>query len=333
VGGPVRSEFAAKKSNRTATLLESPERSEAIAVAHSGALPPFSLYFRSRARVADPTLGTPLLIPHPELAPMPSPLSNRRRKAIASLARRRHRRRHDQTIIEGRRALDAALDGDAPLVDCVITHEALDDPEIQSLLDRLTVPVYVTDADTMADLTDVTTPQGLVAVVERRLVDPDAFPDRLGPDATLLLLDGVQDPGNVGTLLRTAAWFGAEAVAAGPGTAGLYGPKVMRAATGGHWSLSLTRPDAPGPFLDRLRRAGWTLYGADLQGVRADAWTPERPSVLALGSEAHGLSPAVLDRLNTPVAIPGAPRRPAAESLNVAVAGGILVYEWMGTQL
>jgi TrmH family RNA methyltransferase len=261
---------------------------------------------------------------------MPEPLSNRRRKAIASLTRRRHRRRHDQTLIEGRRALDAALDGGAPLVDCVVTPDALDDPEVQALLERLSVPVFVTDADTMAHLTDVATPQGLVATVERRLVDPGTLPDALGPDATLLLLDGVQDPGNVGTLLRTAAWFGADVVAAGPGTAGLYGPKVMRAATGGHWALRLTRTDAPGPLLDRLRRSGWALYGADLQGVRADAWTPERPSALVLGSEAHGLSPAVLDRLDTPVAIPGAAHRPSAESLNVAVAGGILVYEWMG---
>jgi TrmH family RNA methyltransferase len=261
---------------------------------------------------------------------MPDPLPNRRRKAIASLTRRRHRRRHDQTLIEGRRALDAALDGEAPLVDCVVTREALNDPAVQTLIERLTVPVYVTDPDTMQTLTDVATPQGLVAVVERRLVPPDALPDRLGPAATLLLLDGVQDPGNVGTLLRTAAWFGADAVGAGPGTAGLYGPKVMRAAAGGHWALHLTRTDAPGPLLDRLRRSGWRLYGADLQGVRADAWTPERPSVLVLGSEAHGLSPAVLDRLDAPVSLPGAPHRPSAESLNVAVAGGILVYEWMG---
>jgi TrmH family RNA methyltransferase len=262
---------------------------------------------------------------------MPDSLSNRRRKAIASLTRRRHRRRHDQTIVEGRRAIEAALDGEAPLVDCVVTDEALDAPEIQRLLDRMPVPVFVTDADTMAHLTDVATPQGIVAVVERRLAAPDTLPERLGPDATLLLLDGVQDPGNVGTLLRTAAWFGAGAVAAGPGTAGLYGPKVMRAATGGHWALQLTRTDAPGALLDRLRRAGWSLYGADLQGTRADAWTPNRPSALALGSEAHGLSPAVLDRLDTTVAIPGAPRRPAAESLNVSVAGGILVYEWLGS--
>ena len=261
---------------------------------------------------------------------MPDPLSNRRRKAIAALTRRRGRRQHNQTLIEGPRALASALDAGAPLVDCVVTKAALDDPEVQSLLDRLSVPVSVTDAETMETLTDVQTPQGIVAVVERRLMEPDDLLPQLEAEPTLLLLDGVQDPGNVGTLVRTAAWFGASGVVAGPGTAGLYGPKVMRAATGGHWSLALARTEAPGPLLDRLRRTGWGLYGADLQGVQADEWTPRRPSALVLGSEAHGLSPAVLDRLDTPVSIPGAPHRPAAESLNVAVAGGILIYEWMG---
>lgn len=261
---------------------------------------------------------------------MPPSLSNRRRKAIAALTRRRGRRRHDRTLIEGPRALRAALDAEAPLVEVVVTSDALDDPPVQELLERLSVPVYQTNPDTMATLTDVETPQGLVAVAERRLHDPATVPERLGDTGTVLVLDGVQDPGNVGTLLRTAAWFGAQAVVAGPGTAGLHGPKVMRAGAGSHWALDLARTDTLGPCLDRLRRHGVALYGADLQGTRADAWSPDRPSALVLGSEAHGLSAVVLDRLDLTVSLPGAPDRPAAESLNVAVAGGILLYEWLG---
>lgn len=261
---------------------------------------------------------------------MPSPLPNRRRKTIASLTRRRHRRRHNQTLIEGPRALDAALAAQAPLVECVVTYDAQEDPNIVQLLGRMDIPTYVTDVETMDHLTDVASPQGIVAVVERLLFDSETLLDRLAPDATVLVLDGVQDPGNVGTLLRTGAWFGVDAVVAAPNTAGLYGPKVMRAAAGGHWAVQLSRTNAPGDLLDRLRRTGWSLYGADLEGLPARAWSPSRPSALAMGSEAHGLSPAVLDRLDTPVALPGAAHRPSAESLNVAVAGGILVYEWMG---
>ena len=261
---------------------------------------------------------------------MPASLSTRRRKAIATLIRRRGRRRHDQTLIEGPRALRSALDAEAPLVEVVVTAEALGTPDVQRLLDRVSVPVVKTDADTLAALADVATPQGLVAVAERRLEAPDVVPERLGDTGTALLLDGVQDPGNVGTLLRAAAWFGVGAVVAGPGTAGLYGPKVMRAAAGAHWALSLSRTDALGPLLDALRRRGAALYGADLEGVEARTWRPERPSALALGSEAHGLSAAVLDRLDATVVLRGAPNRPSAESLNVAVAGGILLYEWLG---
>jgi TrmH family RNA methyltransferase len=261
---------------------------------------------------------------------MPVPLSNRRRKAIAALRRRRGRQRRNQTLIEGPRALRSALDADAPLVSVVVTPGAQATPEGRALLARVTAPVYQTDADTLASLADVDTPQGLVAVAERRLRAPEDLPDRLGDAGTVLLLDGVQDPGNVGTLLRTAAWFGADAVVAGPGTAGLYGPKVMRAAAGGHWALALSRAEALGPLLDALRRRGASLYGADLQGIEARSWQPARPSALALGSEAHGLSAAVLDRLDAAVVLRGAPHRPAAESLNVAVAGGILLYEWLG---
>jgi TrmH family RNA methyltransferase len=261
---------------------------------------------------------------------MPKPLSNRRRKAIAALTRRRTRKRRGRTLIEGPRALRAALDADSPLVDGVATGDALASPEGQTLLQRLSVPVFETDADTMIHLADAASPQGLIAVAEQRLVDPEAVPERLDETGTALLLDGVQDPGNVGTLLRTAAWFGAEAVVAGPGTAGLYGPKVMRAAAGGHWALTLGRTDDLGALLDSFRRHGAALYGADLHGVEAHTWTPERPSALVLGSEAHGLSAAVLNRLDTTVALHGAPNRPAAESLNVAVAGGILLYEWLG---
>ncbi len=261
---------------------------------------------------------------------MPTPLSNRRRKAIAALSRRRGRQHHDQTLIEGPRALRSALDAHAPLVSVVVTTDVLSDSEVQTLLDRVPVPVYETDADTMTALSDVATPQGLVAVAERRLQAPGSMPERLGDAGTVLLLDGVQDPGNVGTLLRTAAWFGASAVVAGPGTAGLYGPKVMRAAAGSHWALPLARTDDLGPLLDRFRRQGAALYGADLQGIGARAWRPTRPSALALGSEAHGLSAAVLNRLDTTVSLRGVSNRPAAESLNVAVAGGILLYEWLG---
>lgn len=256
------------------------------------------------------------------------PLSNRRRKDIASLQRRKYRARHGQTIVEGTRAVLSAIEAGAPVTDIVLTRDMATRSEMARPLGTLAgeIPIWVADDSDMADVSGVDSPQGVLAVVERRYVDIDRI---VSGDLTLLALDGVQDPGNVGTIIRTAAWFGVSAIIAGPGTAGLFGPKVMRAAMGGHWDLSLARTNALGEALDTCRQRGFPIYGADLYGTGAGQWAPRHPSVLVLGSEAHGLSAAVLDRLDEPVAIPGAPNRRGAESLNVAIASGILVYEWM----
>lgn len=261
---------------------------------------------------------------------MDAHLSNRRRKEIDALTRRSARKEMGQTLVEGVRSLDAALEAGAPLVDLVVAESARTDPAVQALCDRAGVPVYVVPDQALAKLSDVHTSQGILGVVGTRYTDEDALFDTVASTATMLALDGVQDPGNVGAILRTAAWFGVEHVVAGPGTAGLYGPKVMRAAMGGHWDLQLTRSADLGALLARLRRVGVRLYGADLYGTRASDWQPERPSALVLGSEAHGLSAAVQAAIDEPIAIPGAPHRAGAESLNVAVAAGILIYEWTG---
>lgn len=255
-------------------------------------------------------------------------LSNRRRKEINALTRRKARKAQGQTLIEGLRAVEAALAAEAPLVELIVAETARYDPPVQALCERAAVPVYVLPAQEVDRLSDVQTSQGVLGVVETRYLPEAELVDTLESASHLLALDGVQDPGNVGTILRTAAWFGAAGVIAGPGTAGLYGPKVMRAAMGGHWDLRLTRTNALGALLRQLRRTGVRLYGADMQGTPAGAWKPAAPSVLVLGSEAHGLSAAVYDAIDEPVALPGAPHRRGTESLNVAVAAGILIYEW-----
>ncbi len=256
---------------------------------------------------------------------MPS-LSNRRRTAIGKLTQAKHRRRQGQMLVEGVRAVEAAVAAGAPLTEILVTAEAAADPRVARFLERAAAPAHVLSPDALAVLSDVQTSQGVLAVARI-----EAAPEeRLRAAQTLLVLDGVQDPGNVGTLLRTAAWFGVEAVAAGRGTAGLHGPKVVRAAMGAHWDLALARTPDAGALLDRLRAAGFACYGADLDGTPAGTWAPRRPSALVVGSEAHGLSTAVQGRLDGHVALHGAPTRRGTESLNVAVAGGILLYEWMG---
>jgi len=253
-------------------------------------------------------------------------MNERRRKEIASLTHRKYRERLGQVCVEGLRAVASAVVAGAPLMDIVVTPEARAQPRVQVLLAQTTAPVTEMKASDLARISEVQASQGILAVAQAVLVPPET----LHTLQTLVVLDGVQDPGNVGTVLRTAAWFGAEAVLAGPGTADFFNPKVVRASMGGLWDVRLAQtPNLPA-FLTDLRAAGWALYGADLEGQDARTWTPRRPSALLLGSEAHGLHPEVHALLHARIAVAGTPTRRGAESLNVAVAGGILLYQWLG---
>ena len=256
----------------------------------------------------------------------PGTLTRRRRQEIASLARKKYRERRGELLVEGVRSVGAAVDGGAALVEVVVSADVRHDERVRALLERADVPVHEVTAGEMAALSDVQASQGVLAVARiRRTSEAE-----LAGCATVLVLDGVQDPGNVGAVLRTAAWFGADAALAGPGTADFFGPKVVRAAMGGLWDVRLAQTSDLPEALRRLRTSGFRLYGADLGGTSARAWEPEAPSVLVLGSEAHGLSADVRPLLDERVSIRGAADRRGAESLNVAVAAGILMYRWLG---
>ena len=253
-------------------------------------------------------------------------MTNRRLKEIASLAHRKYRVRMGEFCVEGVRSVAAALEAGAPLVEVLVAEEAYAEARVQAMLAGATVPVHVRPTRDLARLSDVKTSQGVLAVARTALV-PEAS---LHTHITVLVLDGVQDPGNVGTSLRSAAWFGADAVLASDQTADFFNPKSVRAAMGGLWDLRLARTDDLPAALTGLRQSGFALYGAALDGVDARTFAPCRPSVLVLGSEAHGLTPAVGALLDAQLTIAGAPMRRGVESLNVAVAAGILLHAWLG---
>jgi TrmH family RNA methyltransferase len=265
---------------------------------------------------------------------MPS-LTRQHLKDLAGLARSKGRRALGRFLVEGVRAAEAAVAAGAPLEAVLVTAGAASDARIAALLERLEesrVPVHVVPAGDLARVADVRHGQGVVAVAQA-VVREDA--GVLDGARAILVLDGVQDPGNVGTLVRTAAWFGADAVLCGPGTADPESPKAARSAAGALWDLALVRLSDPGAYaraLDGLGARGLPRWGADLEGEPAEAWAPPRAGVLVLGSEGHGLSAEAAVRLDGRVLIEP-PRRVAAhgvESLNVAVAGGILLHRWLG---
>lgn len=178
----------------------------------------------------------------------------------------------------------------------------------------------ISDAD-LASASDTDTPQGVLVVARQPERSLDMLPPLAG--AQIVVLDAVQDPGNVGTILRTAEAFGVAAVVALPGSADLWNAKVVRAAMG-----SLFRLPAFSASVDALvafcRMHDVALWAADGAGEPVDAWSGRAPERLAIvvGNEGSGVSSALTAVAQRSVAIPVN----AVESLNVAIATGILLY-------
>lgn len=251
---------------------------------------------------------------------MPSNLAS----LVQNLQQRKARKRQHLAVAEGVRLVEEALAAGVPFRGALVSRDFGDTPRAAKLLRDLAahaIPIEDIAERTLTQLADTDTPQGVLAVLEPPSWSWDKI--RVAPAAPVLVLDGVQDPGNVGTLLRTAFALGAGGALMLPGTADITNPKVIRSGMGATFRL----PSAPvspqefGAWVDRERA---TVWAASLEGTPL-ARLP-RPEKLALivGSEGAGIRPATLLLAGTRVAIPLAR---GAESLNVAVAAGIILHK------
>jgi TrmH family RNA methyltransferase len=246
-------------------------------------------------------------------------LTARRKAEYRSLSRSKGRRELGQYLIEGVRSIESAISAGIALTDLVVLPDAADHPRIAALVAKARCPVWVGAAKDLASITDVRSDQGVVAAAP--------YPTDVGiHGGGCLVLDGVQDPGNVGTLIRTAAWFGIETVICGPDSADPYQPKVVRSSQGGLWDVTVVRRPTMEAVLADL--AGRSVYVADMDGIELGEWEPPANAALVIGSEAHGPSAELKAVSEAAVTIPGS-RPKGTESLNAAVAGGILLQHWM----
>lgn len=194
-------------------------------------------------------------------------------------------------------------------------------------LERHAITVEEVGARTFAQLADTETPQGIIAIIEPRRSTARDFVPR--PGGVALVIDGVQDPGNVGTLIRTAHALGASGTVVLRGTADPTSPKALRAAMGATFRHPVISLDDAG-FIAWARTHGVTLWAGAVDGVPLHRALEGRrangppPIAVIVGNEGAGIRPQLNAVAAQRVAIPLAQ---GAESLNVAVAAGILLYE------
>jgi TrmH family RNA methyltransferase len=236
---------------------------------------------------------------------------------------RRRRARSDEAafVIDGPTLLAEALDAGVRL------DEVVAEPGCpQALLDRAGAAgavVLRTGEGALARVVDAVTPQRVAAVARLADRSPAEAAGAAGPLA--LVLVGVSDPGNAGTLLRSAEAAGGGAVLFCDGSVDPFGPKCVRSSAGSVFRLAVTRQGASGEALAALSAAGLRRVATVARGAPPyDAADLGGPVALVLGSEAHGLPPAVVDAVDEVVTIPMAGH---TESLNVGMAGTVLCFE------
>jgi TrmH family RNA methyltransferase len=246
-----------------------------------------------------------------------SSAANPRLKFAKSLQKRRNRRRQQQILLEGERLIaDSMSAGFFPALffftpDAERRHARLLEQAASSGAQLLRI-----EPELFAQISQTITPQGLIAVT-----DMPQLPS--GRQGLALLLDGVRDPGNLGTLLRSAAAADADQVILMPGVTDPWSPKALRSGMGAHFRIALR--EAKSAAQARSWLPDHAFYFADARGdllYTAADWT--RPSALILGGETERAG--IIDDWPDVVAI-AIPMARGVESLNVAIAGGVILFE------
>lgn len=249
-------------------------------------------------------------------------LSRSEERLIRGLHRRKVRQEEGLFLAEGIRVVEDLVESDLPLRLAVVSPSAEESERgrelVRSLEERC--PVRRVSEPELAALAATETPQGVLAVAEIPRQDLAAL--RIEGAAAALVLDGVQDPGNFGTLVRTADALGAAFVAALPGTVDPWNPKSVRSAAGAAFRVPIVQP-TPEELFEWLHERGFTMYGADMSGAPVDRVELAQRAALVVGNEGAGLSPTALQAVDGLLAVP---IKGHAESLNVAIAAGILLF-------
>lgn len=250
---------------------------------------------------------------------------NPRVKEWAGLLEKKNRDKHRKYLIEGIHLVQEALKARVEL-ECICYEIERGIPAdlagAASASASLDVEWVAVTAAIIAKCTDAKTPQPVFAVVRR---SSDELEPLLAEERSLVVvLDGVQDPGNVGTIIRSADAVGASGVIVGAGCADIYNPKVIRSTMGSLFHLPVIEGDLA-DILPQAKARGVRLAGTSLQAAESCyAYDFTEPVWLLFGSEARGLSANVRELMDDGLLIP---MRGQAESLNVAMAASVLLFE------
>jgi TrmH family RNA methyltransferase len=236
-------------------------------------------------------------------------LSKNKIKEIRSLQQKKFRDELGLFVIEGIKMVEEAVLHFPELIDCFI-HTS----DYSPTFTNSSFTTFKVDAKTLGQCSSFKTPNHALIVVKKQT------PNSPTNDFSLAI-DGVQDPGNFGTILRLADWFGIDQIICSKETVDVYNPKVVQASMGAILRIKVHYLS----LQEFFQRTKPTIYGALLEGKNVYTENLDRKGILLMGNEGNGISQELIPYITNPISIP---RFGQAESLNVSVATGILLSEF-----
>lgn len=241
-------------------------------------------------------------------------------KEIRSLHLQKFRQIYNKFIAEGlKNSLEFIRNGKYPIHHFFLTESAL--PALLPEIEQHSLPYTLISKQQMEQISALSTPSEVLLVMERK---EEKLTTIITSHSGILYLDGVQDPGNVGTIIRIADWFGIDCVVRSPDSADFFNPKVVQATMGSMNKVLLATAQ-----VNELADSGRSLFGTFMDGMPYQTMAIPSDAVLILGSEGKGISPSTEALIHHRLTINGREGR-VADSLNVSIAAGILAAHWKG---
>jgi TrmH family RNA methyltransferase len=249
-------------------------------------------------------------------------LSHNQIKQINSLKIKKFRLLTSTFIIEGEKGINELLESSiSPVKIYALSEWAIKN---KTLLKEKNIEVQEITETELKKISDLTTPNQVLAIANI----PQAGNIPILNDSLVLALDGIRDPGNMGTMIRTADWFGIRSIVCSLDCVDIYNPKVIQSTMGSYSRVEVFYTDLPDYFSKLPKNT--PIFGALLTGPDITVKTFSQTGIILIGSESHGISQSLLPFVNEPLHIPrfSSPKTGnQAESLNASIANGIICYE------
>ena len=251
---------------------------------------------------------------------------NNKIKYLRSLYQKKYRRKNDQFVLEGVRLIEETIDEAINLSQVFYSDYLLRDNKGERLLNKLKqegIEIYQLDDDLLGQVADTVSPQGILAVADKIEY---SLNDILNKEKELILIiDQIQDPGNLGTIIRTADAAGFDGLITTKGTVSLYNQKSLRATMGSFFRTPIAKVDDLDILKNEIKESHFNLVVADIAGENYHFEIDYLPATaIVVGNEAHGPRQELIDMAEQLIKIP---LLGGAESLNVAMATSVIAYE------